>query len=168
MNACCIMNVYRKHTYIYNLMIRARKCIECFSSKMFHLSLCSCYICIQYLCTLCIYYAAGELNIHLSGGRTPFEGRVVVYQGGSWGNICDRNWDLNDAKVVCNQLGFGNAIRATRGGVFSPGSGTLMMSNVGCVGHETAISFCTHNGWRNVGSCTHANDAGVVCSGNRN
>ena len=106
------------------------------------------------------------LNIHLNGGRTPFKGRVVVYQGGSWGNICDRNWDINDAKVVCNQLGYGNAIKAIRGGVFTPGTSTLMMSNVDCVGHETAISFCTHNGWRNVGSCTHANDAGVACSGN--
>ena len=83
------------------------------------------------------------------------------------GTICDRNWDINDAKVVCNQLGFGKAIRATSGGTFPSGRKiAIMMSNVDCVGHETAISFCTHDGWRNVGSCTHANDAGVVCSGN--
>ena len=37
----------------------------------------------------------GELQVILTGSTSPNEGLVEVFLDGSWGTICDDNWDIS-------------------------------------------------------------------------
>ncbi|KAL9986101.1 hypothetical protein ACROYT_G000181 [Oculina patagonica] len=96
-------------------------------------------------------------------GSTPLAGRVEVFYGGQWGTICDHAWDMNDANVVCRQLGFPQASQANRGATHGQGSGPIWMDDVACLGSESYIYECRHRGWGN-NDCIHSQDASVQCS----
>ena len=116
------------------------------------------------LCLLIVYAAYVEGDLRLVGGTSVEEGRVEVYLNGEWGTVCDNNWDIAAATVVCQQLGHLRAVSALGGAYFGEGSGPIWYDNVDCVGNETNITQCSHSGI-GVHSCTHSQDAGVVCRG---
>ena len=101
--------------------------------------------------------------VRLVNGSTQYEGRVEVYYNGEWGTVCDDGWDLNDAQVVCRQLGYGPAIAASHKGHFGQGCGQVWLNNLKCDGTEFAIEECSHNGW-GIQECNHTEDAGVKCA----
>ncbi|XP_022082424.1 putative DMBT1-like protein isoform X2 [Acanthaster planci] len=96
-------------------------------------------------------------------GDVNNEGRVEVYHNGAWGTICDDDWDIDDANVVCNQLGFNGASSAESNARFGNGSGPILLDNVDCAGDESRLVDCGHNGWL-VHNCTHQDDAGARCN----
>ncbi len=61
-------------------------------------------------------------------------GRVEVFYNGRWGTICHDYWDINDARVVCRQLGYLNPVRALRGYDVPDGIGQIWLDNVRCTG----------------------------------
>ncbi|NXD88393.1 DMBT1 protein, partial [Halcyon senegalensis] len=103
--------------------------------------------------------------LRLVGGLSDCTGRVEVFYNNEWGTVCDDSWDLNDAAVVCRQLGCGQALLALSSAQFGRGAGPIWMDDVSCTGNETDFSNCRAK-TRGIHNCHHGEDAGVVCSGN--
>ena len=104
-----------------------------------------------------------NFDIRLVNGSNKYEGRVEVFYNGTWGTVCDDDWDIRDANVVCNQLGFDGAERALQSAYFGSGDGPIWLDNVFCYGDESSLEYCSSN----IGShdCGHHEDASVICRG---
>lgn len=95
-------------------------------------------------------------------GRTD-RGRVEVFANGEWGTVCDDLWNSKNAEVVCRQLGYQHALKASKAAEFGEGSHLkILLDDVQCQGTEATLLDCQHAG---VGSsnCAHYEDAGVIC-----
>ena len=103
-----------------------------------------------------------HLTVRLIGGSNPFEGRVEVFHNGSWGTVCDDQWTIEDANVVCRQLDFEGALKAVTSAHFGEGTGNIWMGDVNCVGNERKLTECKHQGWGKH-NCGHNKDAGAIC-----
>ena len=54
----------------------------------------------------------------VGGGKEKSSGNVFVYHRNMWGLVCDDEWDIAAATVVCKQLGFDRALSHTTYGYF--------------------------------------------------
>ncbi|XP_066524958.1 scavenger receptor cysteine-rich type 1 protein M130-like [Hoplias malabaricus] len=102
--------------------------------------------------------------VKLVNGSSRCAGRVEVLVRGQWGTVCDNDWDMSDAAVVCRELNCGEAVDALSDAHFGAGSGPIWMGGVDCRGSETTVRTCI-NGVYGQQICDHHKDAGVICSG---
>ncbi|XP_028293909.1 lysyl oxidase homolog 3B isoform X2 [Gouania willdenowi] len=108
-----------------------------------------------------------RLKVRLTGfPRKHNEGRVELFHKGEWGTICDDDFSIVNAHVLCRQLGFVEATGWTHSAKYGKGSGKIWLDNVLCSGSEKSIEQCKSRGWGNS-DCTHDEDAGVVCKDER-
>nr|XP_021488668.1 soluble scavenger receptor cysteine-rich domain-containing protein SSC5D isoform X1 [Meriones unguiculatus] len=105
-------------------------------------------------------------RLRLADGPHGCAGRLEVWYSGRWGTVCDDGWDLRDAAVACRVLGCGGALAAPGGAFFGEGTGPVWLSELACRGNEGQLGVCPHRGWK-AHICSHEEDAGVVCVGQR-
>ncbi|GAB1290963.1 Lysyl oxidase homolog 3 [Apodemus speciosus] len=107
------------------------------------------------------------LRFRLAGfPRKPYEGRVEIQRAGEWGTICDDDFTLQAAHVLCRELGFTEATGWTHSAKYGPGTGRIWLDNLSCRGTEGSVTECASRGWGNS-DCTHDEDAGVICKDQR-
>ena len=80
--------------------------------------------------------------------------------------MSDDDWGLEDAHVVCRQLGYPRAVQAPCCAWYGAGSSEMpiWMDNVACTGDETSLAECTFSGWGVAPTDSHAEDASVTCA----
>ncbi|KAM7395501.1 hypothetical protein PAMA_006990 [Pampus argenteus] len=103
-------------------------------------------------------------QLRLVGGSGTCSGRVEIFYKSQWGTVCDDDWGMSNADVVCKQLGCDRAVAAPTSAHFGRGSGPIWLDNVACNGDETALTHCTHPSY-GENNCGHGEDAGVICWG---
>ena len=88
---------------------------------------------------------------------------MEVYYYGQWGTVCDDRWDLNDAQVVCRELGYSKPTTVMLRSFYGQRSGRIWLDDMNCVGTEDTITNCSRNWWiSNI--CFHEKDPSVRCS----
>ncbi|NWV66340.1 C163A protein, partial [Malurus elegans] len=104
------------------------------------------------------------VELRLAGGGSPCAGRVEVKLQGRGGTVADENWDMEDAEVVCQQLGCGSAARVYFSiDTFGKGDGPISLNVVNCNGSESALWDCKTQGWGPYDGFIHDLDVAVVC-----
>lgn len=103
-------------------------------------------------------------SINILGGRVKNEGYVKVkLMSGRSGTICSDEWGLNEATVVCRELGLKYASRETQSDFFKGSHEEKVISSVQCRGTEKALAEC--NIQTGTLHCSRANRvAGVLCT----
>lgn len=115
------------------------------------------------------------MQIRLIGERVDHSGRVEVRFNGDvnpkWQLICGNGWSMNEANVICRQLGLGSAqielhlrwhdIQSSNRESRTP----EILTGIKCNGNESNLSQCMMIGSR-TNQCpdSYENIAGVTCS----
>ncbi|XP_057702509.1 lysyl oxidase homolog 2A isoform X2 [Corythoichthys intestinalis] len=107
-------------------------------------------------------YRMEQPLVRLRGGAMTGEGRVEVLRNGEWGTVCDDNWNIQAATVVCRELGFGSAKEALTSASMGQGIGPVHMNEVECSGFEKSLTECHFN--RDSLGCSHEEDVAVKCN----
>lgn len=126
---------------------------------------------------LILFYTLKE--IRLVDGNTDYEGRVEVLYQGQWGTICDDEFGMNEANVVCRMLGMETAKSYCSNHLDTPtcsdqrtmnmslveGSGPIWLDDLNCNGDETSLLECKSESY-SIGDhdCVPSEDIGVICS----
>ncbi|XP_014283793.1 uncharacterized protein [Halyomorpha halys] len=90
------------------------------------------------------------------------EGRVEVRRFGVWGTICDDDFGVQEAKVVCSALGFSGNGQVYKEAAYGAGEGIIWLDQVHCLGNESSIHQCMSDGWGQT-NCKHNEDVAVSC-----
>lgn len=69
-----------------------------------------------------------RIQLRLAGEKRKHnEGRVEVYYNGTWGTICDDDFNIHAAQVVCRELGYLEAVSWLPSSKYGKGEGVFYL-----------------------------------------
>ncbi|XP_072351098.1 scavenger receptor cysteine-rich domain-containing protein DMBT1-like, partial [Scyliorhinus torazame] len=101
-------------------------------------------------------------SLRLTDGGSRCDGRVEIYYDRAWGRIQDKLWDLNDAHVVCRQLGCGDGIAAYNSSKDGASARSVWLIDIQCNGNEAHLQNCSSSLFNY--SLNDSTGIGVLCS----
>ncbi|XP_063338333.1 scavenger receptor cysteine-rich type 1 protein M130-like [Pelmatolapia mariae] len=101
-------------------------------------------------------------SVRLLNGSSLCSGRLQVKSNQRWSSVCEEDFDLQDAEVVCRELGCGPP-SLLQGALYGEVEAPVWSREFQCGGHESALLDCRSSGSvRN--SCSPGKAAGLTCS----
>ncbi|XP_022111374.1 scavenger receptor cysteine-rich domain superfamily protein-like [Acanthaster planci] len=100
-------------------------------------------------------------RVHLVNAISSNEGRVEVFLNGSWRMVCGDGWDIQDATVICRELGFGEALSTIATIDRGVKREVLAAFNLRCAGDEKAVIDCRYDA---TSDCSLEEVAEVRCA----
>ena len=127
------------------------------------------------ICVCAASTSSNVVDIHVAEGDIRLvnetkhgTGRVEIFHNNQWGTVCNDYWDIDDATVVCRQLGYPSAVGIGNSTKNSnkrmSQSMPIWLDNVRCNSIESKLIECIHNGWgKHNCDPEHSEDAFVQC-----
>ncbi|XP_074497100.1 scavenger receptor cysteine-rich type 1 protein M130-like isoform X2 [Sebastes fasciatus] len=104
-------------------------------------------------------------SVRLVNGKSLCSGRLEVtsnQSNQSWSSVCEDDFDLQDAEVVCRELGCG-APSVLQGALYGDVEAPVWTKEFQCGGHESALLDCdSSDSDRNT--CSPGKAVGLTCS----
>jgi hypothetical protein len=101
-------------------------------------------------------------DVRLVDGPSENAGRVEVLIDGVWGTVCDDAFGMEEATVICRQLGYAGAEDFHLRAAFGAGEEPTHLDDLACTGEENNLLECQGPA-PGVENCSHFEDAGVTC-----
>nr|CAH7761024.1 unnamed protein product [Callosobruchus chinensis] len=106
-------------------------------------------------------------SIKLAGAKEKNQGRIEVTAFGKTGYICDDQFGLQEANIVCKELGFELGAIDVKGQSYfakdvKENNTLYMMDDLKCFGNENSLLDCNFAGW-GIHDCQDLEIVGVVC-----
>ncbi|KRX65325.1 Neurotrypsin [Trichinella sp. T9] len=102
------------------------------------------------------------VEVRLVNGSSIDRGRLEVKFYGIWGTVCNRDFTVHDASVVCRMLGKQGVPVIEPYQKYGSGTGPIWLQNPGCSGDEEELNRCRIRRW-GYSKCSHDEDVGLYC-----
>uniref|UniRef100_A0A8C7WUQ0 SRCR domain-containing protein n=1 Tax=Oryzias sinensis TaxID=183150 RepID=A0A8C7WUQ0_9TELE len=101
-------------------------------------------------------------SVRLENGSSRCSGRLEVKSNNLWSSVCEDDFDLLDAEVVCRELGCG-APSVLKGALYGEAEAPILTREFLCEGHESVLLDCGSS-WRKTKACPPDKAVGLTCS----
>ncbi|XP_043976031.1 scavenger receptor cysteine-rich type 1 protein M130-like [Gambusia affinis] len=102
-------------------------------------------------------------SVRLVQGTNRCSGRLEVKTNQSWSSVCEKDFDLQDAKVVCREIDCGSP-SVLQGALYGEAEAPVGSREFLCEGSESALLNCSSRKSSGRNSCSPGQAVGLTCS----